>query len=82
MNTIKLNYSTLQLEPELEPEAVRYSYSCASFLPRSISTLMSTGTASHTMNTRKKNEYRMLPVTSEMTPTTSGPMNELDYKIE
>jgi hypothetical protein len=30
------------------------------------------------MNTRKKKEYRMLPVASAMSPTMSGPKNELD----
>ena len=32
------------------------------------------------MVARKKNEKRMLPVVSAMTPTTRGPKNELDCK--
>jgi hypothetical protein len=39
---------------------------------------MSTGTADQIMNTKKKKEYRMLPVASAMSPTMSGPKNELD----
>jgi hypothetical protein len=39
---------------------------------------MSTGTADQIMNTRKKKEYRILPVASAMSPTMSGPKNELD----
>ena len=42
---------------------------------------MSNGTAAQTMKTRKKNEKRMLPVKSEIKPTTRGPMKELDYFI-
>ena len=39
---------------------------------------MSTGTADQIINTKKKNEYRMFPVASAMSPTMSGPKNELD----
>ena len=56
-------------------------YLCAFIRPRSTLTAMRTGTASQIMATRKKNEYRMLPVVSAMTPTTRGPTKELDYPL-
>ncbi len=59
-------------------EAAWYSYSFASFLPRSTSTLIRIGTASQIIKTRKKNAYRIFPVRSDMMPTTRGPINELD----
>src|SRR5258708_9328993 len=50
----------------------------ASARPRSTSTPAITGSAAQSMNTRKTNAYRMLPVKSATRPTTRGPIKDED----
>ena len=50
----------------------------ASARPRSTSTPASTGSAAQSINTRKRNAYRMLPVKSATRPTTRGPIKDED----
>jgi hypothetical protein len=50
----------------------------ASARPRSTSTPAITGSAAQSMNTRKTNAYRMLPVKSATRPTMRGPIKDED----
>jgi hypothetical protein len=59
----------------------RRAYRLASAVPCETFTVERTGTAAHTMMTKKKKAYRMFPVQSDINPTISGPKNEDDCQV-